>query len=659
MPHDFGHFEEDHLGKPYDLRLLRRLLPFIRPYRLMLALSICLVVLITLLDLSLPYLTKIAIDRYIVPPAGASGDHRPVRWVRVDMNDPEAAAVVRRNADKFKTEGHEAMIPYGELDGLAAGGIEILRKADLLGISRIAALFMGIIILHFAMSFVQMMIMEYTGQMVMHDLRMRLFSHVQGLSVSFFNRNPVGRLVTRVTNDVQNMYELFTSIVVFVFKDFFLLTGISAMLLGINWQLALVSFTVLPFVVFFSVYFANQAREAFRTLRLKIAEINIRLSETIQGIRVIQLFLQEKQNYRRFQKLNHENYLAGKRQIHVFAVFMPIIELLGAVSVGVVIWYGGGSVISDTLTLGALVAFISYMKMFFRPIRDIAEKYNVMQNAMASAERLFLLLDNTEILPQPVQARPGENRAVTPMAEPITEIRLDNVSFGYEENRPVLKGVSFRIRSGETLAIVGPTGSGKTSLINLILRFYDPVSGRVMINGRDIREMNSTAFRSKMALVMQEPFLFSASVKENILQGNGALKKAQIDRLLAASNCRDLVERLPEGIDTLMGESGRSVSSGERQLISIARAFARDPDLIILDEATSYIDSETEVKIQGAIQNLMAGRTAILVAHRISTARSADRIIVLHRGRVIESGSHDDLMLNQGFYARMIQLQHA
>jgi len=661
---DFGNFEEDHLGKPYDIHLLKRLLPYIRPYRLMLAVSIGLVILITLLDLSLPYVTKIAIDRYIVPAAdalphpNATADHHPVRWVRVDLTDPEIAEVVRRHAGRFNIQGSEAVISYENLSGLGPEEIGILRKTDLTGVSRVAAAFMAIILLHFAMNFIQMMIMEYIGQMVMHDLRMRIFTHVQGLSVAFFSRNPVGRLVTRVTNDVQNMHELFTSIIVFVFKDFFLLVGISAVLLGINWKLALVSFTVLPFVAGVSVYFSNQAREAFRILRLKIAEINTRFSETIEGIRVIQLFLQEKRNYQRFKQLNHENYLAGMRQIHVFAVFMPVIELLGAVSVGVVIWYGGGRVISGTLSLGALVAFISYMKMFFRPIRDIAEKYNVMQNAMASAERLFLLLDNTEKLPQPTQPPAGDGETGENDLDRIDEIRFENVTFGYVKNEPVLKGVSFGIRSGETLAVVGPTGSGKTSLINLILRFYDPDSGRVTINGRDIRKLGTVAVRSKMALVMQDPFLFSASVKENIFQENGDPTKAEVDRLLALSNCRDLVDRLPDGIDTKVGESGRSLSSGERQLISIARAFARDPELIILDEATSHIDSETEEKLQSAIHNLMAGRTSIVVAHRLSTARSADRILVLHRGRIIESGTHDELMHRKGFYAGMVQLQH-
>ena len=405
---DYGYFEEQQLGKPYDVNLLKRLYPFAGPYKLLLLCSIMLIILITLLDLSLPYVTKVAIDRYIVPQIESNANNVPnaaenrVRYLRADITIPEIEVVVNKYSDHFKIYESFALIAFDDLNRIEKKDLATLRKDDLSGVTFVTAIFIAVIIVNFVLNMAQVMIMEYTGQMIMHDLRVRMFAHIQGLSVAFFTRNPVGRLVTRVTNDVQNMHELFTSVIAFVFKDLFLLIGIAVVLLSINWQLALVSFTVLPFVIYASIHFSGQAREAFRILRIKIAEINTRFSETIGGITVIQLFLQEKGNYLSFKRLNHEHYLAGMRQIHVFAVFMPVIELLGAVAIAVVIFYGGGRVLTESISLGALVAFISYMRMFFRPIRDIAEKYNIMQNAMASAERIFLILDSTESLPQPV-----------------------------------------------------------------------------------------------------------------------------------------------------------------------------------------------------------------------------------------------------------------
>ena len=659
MRADFGYFEEKKLGKPYDVKLLRRLYPFTGPYKTCFAASILLVVFITLLDLSLPYVTKIAIDRYIVPQITPdklenrdSAGHK-TRSLRADMSDTEIETLVNTYPDLFKIDANFAYIPFDKLSRLNKKELAVLRKGDLSGITGITSLFLAIIILNFALNFIQIMIMEYTGQKIMHDLRMRLFTHIQSLSIAFFNRNPVGRLVTRVTNDIQNMHELFTSVIAFVFKDLFLLIGIALVLLSINLRLALVSFAVLPFVVYASIHFSVRARDAFRDLRIKIAQINTRLAETIEGIKVIQLFLHEKKNYHNFARLNHENYLAGMQQVRIFAVFMPVVELLGAIALAVIIYYGGGEVIAESISLGALVAFIAYMKMFFRPIRDIAEKYNIMQNAMASAERIFQILDNRESMPQPVVS-PGSK---PPFLEKIHEIAFENVSFGYVTDKTVLKEISFKLVAGETVAVVGRTGSGKTTLINLIARFYDPVSGRITINGIDIKNYPTSVVRSKMALVMQDPFLFSGTIRDNIRQGKTDISEEMMDHALEASNCKTLINRLPEGLDTILSESGASISSGERQLISIARAFAGNPDLIILDEATSYIDSETEHRIQEALFNLIKNRTSIIVAHRLSTARHADRIIVLHKGKIIETGSHDELMQKKGFYFRLNQFQ--
>ena len=660
MQHDYGYFEEKKLGKPYDVQLLKRLYPFTRPYRILLFGSIGLVLLITVLDLALPYVTKIAIDRYIVPLADQipadknSGAESAARILRVDLTDSRLQTLVDKYRAQFTVEGNTALIPYSVLSHMDKSDLAVLRRRNLAGLSVLAAVFVALVVINFLLSFVQKMIMEYTGLMLMHDLRMRLFVHIQDLALAFFTRNPVGRLVTRVTNDVQNMHELFTSVISMVFKDLFLLVGIAVVMLALNWKLALISFVVLPFVIYISLNFSRRARDIFRELRVKVAEINTRFSETIGGIRVIQLFRQEIDNYRKFSELNHENYLAGMKQIHVLAVFMPLIEILGVVAVALVIFYGGGSVLGGTLSLGVLVAFISYIRMFFRPIRDLAEKYNVLQNAMASAERIFLILDSRDNLPRPALRsvhRPSD-------LQDIEKIKFENVHFSYISGETVLKDITFTMNAGETVAVVGPTGAGKTSLINLLPRFYDPSSGRVLINDRDISNMDPSSFRSKIALVMQDPFLFSGTIGQNIFQGSHASDRNQQKMIIAASNCKSLIDRLPQGLDTVLTEGGSSISSGERQLISIARAFARDPQLILFDEATSYIDSPTELRIQQALEKLMKNRTALVVAHRLSTVRNADRIIVLNRGRIIETGTHAELLDQKGFYFKLHQLQN-
>ena len=660
MKPDYGYFEETKLGKPYDLKLLKRIYPFTGPYRRLLFGSIGLVLLITVLDLALPYVTKIAIDRYIVPltasetVAADGAEKSSQRVIRTDLSDPQQQALVDKYRELFTIEGTTALIPYQALSRLEKSDLAVLRKDDVAGVTYITAIFLILVILNFMLNFVQKMIMEYTGHMIMHDLRVSLFSHIQNLATAFFTRNPVGRLVTRTTNDVQNMHELFTSVISMIFKDLFLLCGIAMVLLALNWKLALVSFMVLPLVVLASIVFARRARGIFRELRVKIAEINTRFAETIGGIRVVQLFRQEINNYRLFNQLNHENYLAGMKQIHVLAVFMPLIEILAAVAVALVIWYGGGRVLAGSLSLGALVAFISYIRMFFRPIRDLAEKYNILQNAMASAERIFLILDSQDRLEWPAAQMGIDGSGL----QRIKSIEFENVGFSYGGDEDILKNINFSINAGETVAVVGPTGAGKTTLINLIPRFYDSSAGRVLINNRDIRDLTASALRSKIALVMQDPFLFSGTIRENIFQENLNLTRAQEQSILEASNCKSLIDRLAQGLDTLLTEGGASISSGERQLISIARAFARNPQLILFDEATSYIDSPTELRIQQALEKLMQNRTSLVVAHRLSTVRHADRIIVLNRGRIIETGNHTDLMQQKGFYFRLHQLQN-
>jgi ATP-binding cassette subfamily B protein len=507
--------------------------------------------------------------------------------------------------------------------------------------------------------------MEYAGHTIMHDLRVRLFAHLEGLSLSFYTRNPVARLVTRMTNDVQNMHEFFTSVISLLFKDLFLLAGILVVLFTLHWQLALVSAVVLPVVVGTALGFSGRIREVFRAQRVKVAEINTRFAETIDGMKVIQSFRAEARNAGYFRSLNHENFLLGMQQIHLFALFMPVIEMIGVVTLAALIYFGGGQVLRGEISLGVLVAFITYMRMFFRPIRDLAEKYSILQNALASAERIFLLLDNRERLPQPEDPeggpRGGPELAPADVAVArnarFRSLSFEAVDFAYTPGEKVLRQISFTLDAGETLALVGPTGSGKTTLINLIVRFYDPTAGRVCINGRDLRRLPVDQVRGMLALVTQDPFLFSGSVKANLFPHLETVAAVDFDRVVTAANCTDLIARLPKGGDTPLTDGGALLSSGERQLLSVARALARDPQLIILDEATSYIDSETEARLQSAMHHLLAGRTAIIVAHRLSTARRADRILVFNRGAVVEAGSHSDLMARQGFYAHLYRLQ--
>ena len=655
MQHDLGYFEEGQLDKPYDLKLLKRMLPFLAPYRFWLVLSVGIVMALTLMDLALPYLTKMAIDRYVVPvtEAPAPSETAAERFLIVNLEDARTARIVERHRDLFQVTDQSARIAWEDLSRLPPAALKTLRHADLRGLIWITAAFLLLIGLDFVFNFLQRLVMEYTGHRIMHDLRLKLFDRILNLSLTFFTRNPVGRLVTRVTNDVQNMHELFTSVLSMLFKDLFLLVGIGGMLLVMDWRLALASFAVLPLVIWSSLWFSRRVREVFRRQRIKIAEINTHFAETIGGIKILQGFRREADNEKRFRHLNHENYQAGMDHIHILAVFMPLVEVLAVITVAIIIWYGGSRILSADMTLGVLVAFISYLRMFFRPIRDLSEKYNILQNAMASAERIFQIMDSQDALAQPAA---GPMTAADAMG-PIETIEFRNVGFSYVPGEPVLKDVSFQVAAGETVALVGTTGSGKTTLTMLLLRFYLPERGRILINDRDMTSVDPAALRARLALVTQEPFLFAGSVRENIFPKPETVSAAEVRAVLTAANCRSIVARLPQGLDTPIGEGGGALSSGERQLFSIARAFARDAEIVILDEATSYIDSNTETRIQEALKRLTANRTTIVVAHRLSTVREADRIIVMERGRIREAGSHQQLIRRQGYYYRLHRCQ--
>lgn len=664
MQTDFGHFEEDQIEKRHDIRLIKDLLPFLRPYRLIVALSILLICAITALDLTLPYLTKICIDRYIVPDVlgSAPATGRPHTRYLADLKQPEVRQIVAQYPLLFESKGEQAIIKYSDMGRLKPLDLIALRSHDLAGVAWMAATFLGIIVLHFILSVLNGLMLEYAGQSIMHDLRVKLYSHVQGLSLSFFTSTPLGRLVTRMTNDIENMHEFFTSIITVICKDMLLIFGIIGILLVMNLELATICMLILPLLIAAAAYLSRRTRNVFRQLRVNAAQINTKIQESIEGMTILQLFQKEGTNYERFRQLNHESYLLGIRQINLSALSAPIGELISAMTIALVIWYGGRKVLSGTLSIGALVAFLSYMKMFFRPVRDIAEKYNIMQSAMASSERIFSLLHNKTQIPDAATA-PGKadiniNDGPKKLLQSADDcLSFNNVWFSYHDNAWILKDVSFSVRRAETIAIVGPTGAGKSSIVHLLERFYDPVKGSITAAGTDIRLIPKFELRAALALITQDVFLFADSLRNNIIAGNPGLGEEKLRQVIAAANLKNLISKLPQGLDTPLTQGGRGLSSGERQLIAFARALARDPEILILDEATSSVDTETERMVQEATLRLMENRTAIVVAHRLSTIRHADKIIVIHKGSVRETGTHDELIERRGIYYEMCRWQ--
>jgi len=695
-----SYHEEEVLGKPYDSRLMKRLLKYVRGYWRLVAVSILLLLVITGFDLSLPYLTKVAVDRHIVVThrlldfrgkdelfqeevlkrhgenlipvedglwlisgtkltemdrrekkrLDSEGVLKEESYYLVKDGERDLSSIFARYPDYFRRAGRDYYLSYENLGRLDRRDLLSLRGSDIRGVQRIALIFLIIICVSFCFNFGQVYLMQYVGQKVMYDLRMAIFSHLQRLSVSFFDKNPVGRLVTRVSNDVEVINEMFTGVLIYLFKDVFILMGICGVLLRLDLNLALVSFTVIPPVVYITLLFRAKARDAFRQVRLKIARINASLNENITGMRVVQIFNREQENFRRFSGINHEYYLANLREIVIFAVFRPLIEIMASVAIALLIWYGGGKVLAQTLSLGSLVAFLSYIQMFFQPIRDLSEKYNIMQAAMASSERIFLLLDNRTLIGEPEP--PKELVRVT------GDVEFKNVWFAYEGEEWVLKDVSFRVKPGESIAIVGATGAGKTSIINLLERFHDPNRGEVRVDGINVRELRKHALRRAIGLVMQDVFIFAGDIRSNIRLGNRSLNDHELVRVARYVNADRFIERLPNGWDEEVKERGVTLSTGERQLLSFARALAFDPRILVLDEATASVDTETESLIQEALVKLMEARTSIIIAHRLSTIQHCDRIIVMHKGRIAEEGTHPQLLSKKGLYYHLYQLQY-
>jgi len=617
--------EEEVLGKAYDSRLMRRLLTYLRPYKWQVIIALASIVLKAVADVLGPYLTKIAIDRYLVK---VPGGHSPFDF--------------------------------------------FLSDQPLTGIAQVGVLYVGALIFSFVLEYLQTYFMQWVGQKAMFDLRKEIFRHLQRMHIGFYDKNPVGRLVTRVTTDVDALNEMFTAGVVSIFEDIFVLAGILAIMLRMNWKLALITFAVLPFIAVATKIFRDKVRDSYRRIRVAIARINAYLQEHVSGMVVLQLFNREKRAFNKFSEVNATHMDAFKDAIMAHAVYYPVVEVLSSIAIASVIWYGGNDVIRGAATLGVLVAFMQYAQRFFRPIQDLSEKYNILQSAMASSERIFKLLDTPVEITSP---------AVTRVPEGDGRIEFDHVWFAYRHmpvesevkgssqagNHPtttaadfdwVLRDVSFVIEPGQTVAIVGHTGAGKTTIISLLMRFYDVQRGAIKIDGVDVKDMDLAELRRRFGVVLQDPFLFTGTVGGNIRLGTDWIEDEDVEKAAEDVNLADFIRSLPRGFHEEVRERGTTLSTGQKQLISFARALAHDPSILILDEATSSVDTETEFRVRDALSRMVEGRTSVIIAHRLSTVQRADKIIVMHKGQVREMGTHQQLLAQRGIYYKLYQLQY-
>ena len=625
--------EEEVLGKAYDSRLMRRLLTYLRPYKWQVGLALAAIVLKSGADILGPYLTKVAVDKYLAPTT-AWGRHSVLdRWL-----SPQAFT----------------------------------------GIAQISLLYLLLLVVSFFLEYAQTYLMQWTGQKVMFDLRSQIFRHLQGMHVGFYDKNPVGRLVTRVTTDVDALNEMFTAGVVSIFEDLFVLVGIMAIMLHMKWWLALITFAVLPFIFVVTSVFRKYVRDSYRRIRIAIARINAYLQEHISGMVVLQLFNREQKAFDRFSKINASHMEAYKDAIIAYAIYYPVVEILSSIAIACVVWFGGNAILhdelvrratSDAMTLGILVAFIQYAQRFFRPIQDLSEKYNILQSAMASSERVFKLLDTPAEIAEPASPKKSEGPG---------RIEFDHVWFAYRnlpagsDGQPtggqraietatpdwVLKDVSFFIDPGVTVAIVGHTGAGKSTIISLLLRFYDVQQGAIRIDGVDVREMSLAGLRRRFGVVLQDPFLFTGTVGDNFRLGSEWIEEQAVEQAARDVNLADFIASLPQGFQEPVRERGSTLSTGQKQLISFARALAHDPKILVLDEATSSVDTETEFKVRDALNRMVEGRSSLIVAHRLSTIQRADKILVMHKGRLREMGTHQQLLAQLGIYWNLYQLQY-
>src|SRR5580704_2796108 len=645
--------EEEVLGKAYDSRLMKRLLTYLRPYKWQVGVALVSILIKAGADVLGPYLTKIVVDRYLAPVRGL---HSPL--------------------DRFLSD--QAMV----------------------GIAQIAGLYVGLLVFSFLLEYLQTYFMQWTGQKTMFDMRAQIFRHLQRMHIGFYDKNPVGRLVTRVTTDVDAVNEMFTSGVVSIFEDVFVLAGIIAIMLHMNWKLALITFAVLPLIGIATKIFRDKVRDSYRRIRVAIARINAYLQEHVSGMVVLQLFNREERAYEKFSEVNAVHMEAFKDAIMAHAVYYPIVEVLSAIAIACVIWFGGNKVlhnvtalslsigfaghkllfhfVRNATTLGVLVAFIQYAQRFFRPIQDLSEKYNILQSAMASSERIFKLLDTpAEITSPNVTKTPkGPGRIefdhvwfayrLTPASDGVGKDHVGTAAPGRPVEQSsttsgpdwVLRDVSFAIEPGETVAFVGHTGAGKTTIISLLMRFYDVQKGAIKIDGVDVKEMDLVDLRRRFGVVLQDPFLFSGTVASNIRLGTEGIDDEDVEKAAENVNLADFIRTLPNGYQEEVRERGSTLSTGQKQLISFARALAHDPKILILDEATSSVDTETEFRVRDALSRMVEGRTSVIIAHRLSTIQRADKIVVMHKGRLREMGSHQQLLALHGIYYRLYQLQY-
>lgn len=672
-------FNEEIQSKQYDSKLMKRLLKFTLPFKKHFAVVMVLMIISTIFSLIMPVFMKIAIDEHI------NGFRKPIYEVTKEYsnavkisnryfiketpkdinNNSNLYSLIYYEKNAYLIEGsinyNESLAidngvliqnskPHNVFKKLTKEEVSQLRSYDIKGLKTIVVVLLVIYILGFIVNYTQIYILQYTGQKIVLDIRNKLFKHIESLSLSFFDKTPVGKLVTRLTNDVQTLNEMYTGVLIFLIKDVFMLLGIIIAMFILNVKLTLISLITLPVIFITAILFKKYDRNAYRKVRERLSRINAFLSENISGMKIVQIYHKEEKKFKEFDTINNSYKQANLEQITVFAIFRPIIELLASITMALVIWYGSINIIRGGLQFGLVFAFVNYIMMFFQPIFDLTEKYDLLQSAMASSERIFMLFDNQNIIKNPEKQIKVERFK--------GKIEFKNVWFSYNDKDWVLRDVSFKINPGEKFAFVGATGAGKTSIISLITRLYDIQKGEILIDDINITHMNKEDLRRNISTVLQDVFLFTGDIKSNIRLNEDYITDDEIIKACKYVNADKFIEKLPKSYDSPVNEGGTTFSQGQRQLISFARAIAFDPPILVLDEATSNIDTETESLIQDALSKITKGRTTIVVAHRLSTIKNSDRIVVLHKGKIREIGTHNELLDKQGLYYNLYQLQY-